>query len=68
MGVMAYYITDRLWGILDEHHLTVALYADTTVHFAVMAMAVMLWTRYVIDYLEGKKDYGGRKGRIPPGA
>ena len=52
MGVMAYYITDLLWGILDEHHLSAVLYADTAVHFAAMATAVMLWTQYVIDYLE----------------
>ncbi len=57
VGVMAYYITDLLWGILEEHHLIVALYVDTTVHFAAMAMAVMLWTRYVIDYLEGEKGF-----------
>ena len=54
MGVMAYYITDLLWGILDENHLTAVLYADTVVHFAAMATAVMLWTRYVIEYLEGE--------------
>lgn len=53
IGVMAYYITDLLWGILDDHHLIAALYADTAVHFAAMAMAVMLWTQYVIEYLEG---------------
>ena len=54
MGVMAYYITDLLWGILDEHHLTAILYADTVVHFAAMATAVMLWTKYVIEYLKGE--------------
>ncbi len=52
MGVMAYYITDLLWGILDEHHLTALLYADTSIHFAAMATAVMLWTQYVIEYLD----------------
>ena len=52
-GVMAYYVTDLLWGILDEHHLTGLLYADTSIHFAAMATAVMLWTQYVIEYLEG---------------
>ncbi len=51
-GVMAYYITDLLWGILDENHLTAALYVDTSVYFAAMAVAVMLWTKYVIEYLE----------------
>ena len=54
MGVMAYYVTDLLWGILDENHLTTLLYADTAVHFAAMAMAVMLWTQYVIEYLGGR--------------
>jgi signal transduction histidine kinase len=53
MGVMAYYITDLLWGILDNHGLTGILYADTVVHFAAMVAAVMLWTQYVISYLEG---------------
>ena len=52
MGVMAYYITDLLWGILEENRLMAVLYADTVVHFAAMAMAVMLWTQYVITYLE----------------
>ena len=53
MGVMAYYITDLLWGILDNYGLTEILYADTVVHFAAMVAAVMLWTQYVISYLEG---------------
>ena len=59
MGVMAYYITDLLWGILEEHGLTVLLYADTAVHFAAMAGAVMLWTQYVTTYLSGKSRFEG---------
>ena len=54
MGVMAYYVTDLLWGILEARGWTAVLYADTVVHFAAMAAAVMLWTQYVISYLEGK--------------
>ena len=53
MGVMAYYITDLLWGILEEQGLIAVLYVDTSVHFAAMVAAVMLWTQYVISYLEG---------------
>ena len=53
LGVMCYYVTDALWGLLDAHRLTTLLYADTAVHFAAMAAAVMLWTQYVISYLEG---------------
>ena len=28
-GVMAYYITDMLWGILESHDLTAVLYFDS---------------------------------------
>ena len=51
-AVLAYYITDALWGILDVHHLTSLLFLDTTLYFAAMAALVLLWTRYVIAYLE----------------
>ena len=53
MGVMAYYLTDLLWGILEAEGWTAILYADTVVHFAAMAAAVLLWTQYVISYLSG---------------
>ncbi len=53
-GVLAYYITDLLWGILEANKLTTILYIDTVIHFIAMAAAVMLWTRYVVSYLEEK--------------
>ena len=52
-GILLYYITDSLWGILDEAQMVNAVYADTVIHFIAMALAVMLWTEYVISYLEG---------------
>ena len=52
IGVMCYYITDLLWGILASRNLTGILYADTVVHFAAMVGAVMLWTQYVVSYLD----------------
>ena len=57
-GVMSYYLTDMLWGILEAEGLTGILYADTAVHFIAMAAAVMLWTRYVVNYLGEKKGFG----------
>ena len=53
LGVLAYYVTDALWGILDMYRLTALQYADTALYFAAMAAAVLLWTRYVIAYLGG---------------
>ena len=54
IGVLAYYITDLLWGILEANKLITILYIDTVIHFIAMAAAVMLWTRYVVSYLEEK--------------
>ena len=50
-AVLAYFITDCLWGVLDAVGNIPLLYADTLIYFAVMALAVLLWTRYVIAYL-----------------
>ena len=57
LAVLTYYITDALWGILDAHHLTTLLFLDTTLYFAAMAVLVLLWTRYVIAYLEGNTSF-----------
>ena len=52
VGVLVYLITDLLWGILDSKHLITLLFADTSIHFAAMVGAVMLWTQYVVSYLD----------------
>jgi len=65
-GGLAYYVTDLLWGILDAQRLVMLLRVDTAIHFTAMAAAVMLWTQYVILYLESGSrfekflDYTGR--------
>ena len=50
--IMAYYITDILWGVLDSLSLTALLYADTVVYYLAMAAGILLWTQYAIAYLE----------------
>lgn len=57
-GIMAYLITDMLWGILYSHGLTAVNFINTSIHFIAMAAAVMLWSRYVISYLEKKNLFG----------
>ena len=52
LGMLAYLITDLLWGVLYSNHLMVLLYADTSIHFIAMVGAVMLWTQYVVSYLD----------------
>lgn len=58
LGILVYYVTDTLWGILDSFHLTPIQYADTFVYFLAMVAAVFLWTRYVVLYLEDEKTVG----------
>lgn len=54
LGVLVYYVTDMLWGILDEHRLTDLQFIDTTVYFVAMIATVVLWARYVVSYLDRK--------------
>lgn len=57
-GVLVFYITDGFWGILYELRLSFLLFADTTLYFVAMAVAVLFWTRYVIEYLESDNVFG----------
>ena len=50
-SVLIFYIADLLWGFLNESHMGIFLYTDTVIYFVVMAVSVMLWTRYVVAYL-----------------
>ena len=54
LGVLIYYISDMLWGFLDELRLTDIQFMDTTVYFIAMIATVVLWTRYVVSYLDRK--------------
>ena len=57
LGVLGYYITDLLWGILESQRLSTLLFIDTTIHFTAMVWAVMMWTQYVVSYLNRKSVY-----------
>ncbi len=50
-AVMVYYIADILWGFLSDLKILPLVYADTVIYFAVMLLSVLLWTRYVVSYL-----------------
>lgn len=52
LAIMSYLVTDILWGVLDQMGLHTLLYADTVVYYIAMASSVLLWTRYVIAYLD----------------
>lgn len=52
--VMVYFVSDILWGFLYEAKLLSLVFIDTVVYFLTMAFAVLLWTRFVVDYLDKK--------------
>lgn len=53
-GIMTFYLTDALWGVLYEAKWLIPIYLDTVIYYLAMAISVFLWTRYVIEYLNEK--------------
>ncbi|MCR5824928.1 MAG: response regulator [Oscillospiraceae bacterium] len=50
-GIMTYFVTDVLWGVLDSLELYSLLFLDTVIYYVAMAVGVLLWTQYVVTYL-----------------
>ena len=70
-AVLAYYVTDILWGILDDRKLDQLLFADTTIYFVSMAVGVLFWAQYTVAYLEEDNAFGRvliYTGRVIAGA
>lgn len=58
LSIIAYYVTDILWGILDALSLTAVLYADTVIYYLAMAAGILFWTQYVFAYLKEENRFG----------
>ena len=59
-AVMVYYISDIFWGFLYGQRWIIPAYIDTVIYFLSMAVSVLVWTRFVVAYL----DSYGRFGKI----
>ena len=57
-AVLAYYITDTLWGFLEDQKLAKALFADTTIYFIAMAVGISFWAEYTVAYLNEHSRFG----------
>ena len=55
--IIAYYVTDILWGVLDALSLTTVLYGDTVIYYLAMAAGILTWTQYVFAYLQKQDVY-----------
>ena len=51
-GIIIFCVTDVLWGFLDEYHIIPALYIVTVLYFAAMMVGFLLWTQYVVAYMD----------------
>ncbi|MBQ9348348.1 MAG: GGDEF domain-containing protein [Oscillibacter sp.] len=50
--MIAYHTSDALWGVINDTHNAPLLYADTVIYFVLMALSVLLWSNFVMRYLE----------------
>ena len=53
--IMTFFITDAVWGILDEKHLITLLYIDNIMFFVMMNLSVVFWTKFTAKYVNKSK-------------
>ena len=59
VAMLAYYITDALWGIFAGLNWIPLLFVDTTVYYVAMSLIIVCFYSYFVEYL-GMKDWKGR--------
>ena len=52
LGVLAYYVTDAVWGLLAGLGWLRLLYVDTGFFFLSLVAFAFMWCRFVVSYLE----------------
>ena len=52
LGIVIYYLSDILWGVLYASKIIPLTYADTVLYFVSMVLSVFLWMRFTVAYLE----------------
>ncbi|WP_051533378.1 ATP-binding protein [Anaerovibrio sp. RM50] len=57
-AVLAYYISDTLWGVFSELNLFNLLFTNVVIYYIVMAAGILTWTRYVVTYLGEDHKFG----------
>ncbi len=53
--ILFYYVTDIMWGFFNDLRIVLLAYCDTLLYFLSLALSVLFWVRYVVEFL-------GRKG------
>ena len=58
IALIAYYLTDIIWGTLYENGHMLLTYIDTVAVFVTMTLSVLLWTRALIVFIDDKSKFG----------
>ena len=53
-SLLVFYCADVLWGFLVDLGIRAIAYADTMIFFLSMAFSILLWTRYVVAFIDKK--------------
>ena len=56
-SVAAFYVSDILWGIFWTQLMSLALFIDTEIYFAAMALGILFLTRYEVAYMADKSRF-----------
>lgn len=59
VSISVFYVIDILWGIFNDHRINTLLYADTVLYFIAMSASVLVWTRYVVKFLNEDRLFSG---------
>ena len=57
-SIAIFYITDILWSPLYELNIQTINFLETSLYFVIMAVSVLLWTKYLITYLNVRNLFG----------
>lgn len=57
-SVLLYYVTDIIWGVLEDYKLAQLLFIDTSAYFIAMALGFLFWSVYVVNYLGEIREVG----------
>ena len=58
IALIAYYLSDIIWGTLYENGHMLLTYIDTVAVFVTMTLSVLLWTRALIVFIDDKSLFG----------
>lgn len=57
-AALGYYLTDAVWGVINDFHSPAWLYGNTILYYITMALTVVLLCRYVTTYLKLETGFG----------